>query len=57
MKKYPYQINFRADTPTLERLRELCAYARLSQGALLRYLIQQAWLNTFPVDAPHEPLQ
>jgi hypothetical protein len=54
MKNFPLQINFRADALTLRRLRELCARSRASQGALLRHLIEQAWLAAFSPGCAHD---
>ena len=54
MKNFPLQINFRADTLTLRRLRALCARSRASQGALLRFLIEQAWLAAFSAPPAHD---
>ena len=54
MKNFPLQINFRADAITLRRLRALCARSRASQGALLRFLIGQAWLAAFSAPPAHD---
>jgi len=55
MKNFPLQINFRTNARTLRRLRQLCARSRASQGALLRSLIEQAWLAAFAAPPARGP--
>ncbi len=54
MRNLTKQINFRSNPLTRQRLHSLCARTRLSQGALLRYFIEQAWLNAFSPGSSHE---